>query len=330
MKFVIALLIAVFATVTVAGQTPTLRIETEIPGLPSQLFYGNIKIKPKRIRPGTNPPVIITIDDADFFVQDQYLKFLFRFPDQGGFNFWLGGITICGTEPNCIRVKRVDTSAAFFLSIEFKESGYLVERTYKVAYGDAIGTSRLNESPGNSHTLPVPVVRRNEFVPDLRAIGQDVVVGTPGWPERLEANKVAYFLAFVQRARFLTLYPTSLTPTAFVDALNANSGGALDASERATAIGLFGSATDTSNNTARAQAVRKIAEDLTLEASEFNRAWVLMQYIGYLTRDPNATPDTDYTGYEFWLNKLNQFNGDFRAAEMVKAFIESIEYRDSF
>jgi hypothetical protein len=121
-----------------------------------------------------------------------------------------------------------------------------------------------------------------------------------------------------------------MTPTAFVDQLNTRSGGALDSSERATLIGLFGSATDTSNNTARAQAVRKVAEDATLEASEFNRAFVLMQYLGYLTRDPNSTPDPDYTGYEFWLSKMNQFNGDFRAAQMVQAFIESIEYRDSF
>jgi hypothetical protein len=55
-----------------------------------------------------------------------------------------------------------------------------------------------------------------------------------------------------------------------------------------------------------------------------------MQYLGYLRRDPNATPDTDYSGYNFWLNKLTQFNGDYIAAEMVKAFISSTEYRQRF
>ena len=55
-----------------------------------------------------------------------------------------------------------------------------------------------------------------------------------------------------------------------------------------------------------------------------------MQYFGYLRRDPNAAPDTDHTGYDFWLTKLNDFNGNFINAEMVKAFISSIEYRQRF
>ena len=49
-----------------------------------------------------------------------------------------------------------------------------------------------------------------------------------------------------------------------------------------------------------------------------------------LRRLLDRSEDTDYTGYEFWLNKLNQFNGNFVAAEMVKAFITSTEYRQRF
>jgi len=49
-----------------------------------------------------------------------------------------------------------------------------------------------------------------------------------------------------------------------------------------------------------------------------------------MRRDPNGGQDTDYTGYDFWLGKLNQFNGNFINAEMVKAFIESSEYRNRF
>ena len=79
-----------------------------------------------------------------------------------------------------------------------------------------------------------------------------------------------------------------------------------------------------------ARALRDVAENSTLQANEFNRAFVLMQFFGYLRRDPNAGPDTDYTGYDFWLTKLNQFNGNFVAAEMVKAFITSAEYRQRF
>jgi hypothetical protein len=104
----------------------------------------------------------------------------------------------------------------------------------------------------------------------------------------------------------------------------------LSTSERTAAISLFGAAADTSNVTARAQAVRQVAENANLAAAEKNRAFVLAQYFGYLRRDPNASPDTDYTGYDFWLTKLNQFNGDYIAAEMVKAFIASGEYRQRF
>jgi hypothetical protein len=67
-----------------------------------------------------------------------------------------------------------------------------------------------------------------------------------------------------------------------------------------------------------------------LQQQEFNRAFVLMQYFGYLRRNPNDAPDVNFDGYNFWLNKLNQFNGDFKAAEMVKAFLTSMEYRQRF
>ena len=67
-----------------------------------------------------------------------------------------------------------------------------------------------------------------------------------------------------------------------------------------------------------------------MNTQEFNRAFVLMQFFGYLRRNPNDAPDSDYTGYDFWLTKLNQFNGNFQNAEMVKAFITSGEYRQRF
>ena len=121
-----------------------------------------------------------------------------------------------------------------------------------------------------------------------------------------------------------------MTPAQFVDALFANAGVTPVATDRAAAIGEFGSATNTSDVAARARALRRVAENSTLNTQEFNRAFVLMQFFGYLRRDPNSGPDTDYTGYDFWLTKLNQFNGNFVAAEMVKAFISSTEYRQRF
>ena len=108
--------------------------------------------------------------------------------------------------------------------------------------------------------------------------------------------------------------------------------GVLSVSERQAVINLFGNSANTSNVTARAQALRQVAEDQDLFNFEFNRAFVLTQYIGYLRRNPNDAPEPtlDYSGYDFWLTKLNQFNGNYIAAEMVKAFIASDEYRKRF
>ncbi|HEV7472402.1 MAG TPA: hypothetical protein VGN90_00030, partial [Pyrinomonadaceae bacterium] len=198
MKFAVALLITAFAALTVWGQAPTLHIETEIPNLPSELFYGNIKVKPLRLRPGTSTP--ITINDSDFFVNQQYVDFLSRFPDQSGFSFWVAQITSCNGDANCIAGQRDNTSGAFFLSIEFQETGYLAERVYKVAYGDAQGQSTLD----GAHPLLVPIIRRGEFLPDVLQLSNGVVINTPGADAKLEANKVAYLNDFVTRLRFTT------------------------------------------------------------------------------------------------------------------------------
>src|SRR5207253_7440566 len=141
---------------------------------------------------GANP-----IDLANFFVHQHYIDFLGREPDAGGIGFWTNEITICGANPQCIEVKRINVSAAFFLSIEFQQTGYLVERIYKAAYGNENGTSTF----GGPHNFAVPVVRFNEFLPDSHEIGQGVIVGQGNWQQQLEMNKQAFTLEFVQRAR---------------------------------------------------------------------------------------------------------------------------------
>ena len=121
-----------------------------------------------------------------------------------------------------------------------------------------------------------------------------------------------------------------MSPNRFVDAMNLKAGNVLTPIEWTSVFQLFRGSADTANTMARAQALRQISEDQDLYNAEFNRAFVLIQYFGYLRRDPNSGPDTDYTGYDFWLTKLNQFNGNFVSAEMVKAFITSTEYRQRF
>lgn len=260
------------------------------------------------------------IDDARAFVGQHYHDFLNRQPDPAGWDFWTKQITSCGNDAQCIAERRVTVSASFFLSIEFQHTGYLVERTYKAAYGDVVG----NSSFGRPHQLLAPNVRFREFLADSQQMASGVIVLQPGWEQSLDANKQAFFSEFVQRGRFTAAF-SRMTAAQFVDTLNANAGSPLSQSERNQLVNDL-----TMNLKTRAQVLRAVVEDNDFGASEFNSAFGLMQYLGYLRRNPNDPQDLDHTGYDFWLTKLNQFNGNYIDAEMVKAFITSIEYRQRF
>jgi hypothetical protein len=160
---------------------------------------------------------------------------------------------------------------------------------------------------------------------DMRIIANGVIVNAEGWEQKLEQNKRDYFDQLAASSRFTALYPQSLTPEQYVDALNSNAGGALSQTERDTLVSeLKGGSKN------RAQALRTVAEDSDLSRAEFNKAFVLMQYFGYLRHNPDDLPDHDFGGWQFWLNKLNLFDGDFIQAEMVKAFLSSDEYVNRF
>jgi hypothetical protein len=123
-----------------------------------------------------------------------------------------------------------------------------------------------------------------------------------------------------------------VTPAQFVDALLANGGITSSATERASLIGEFNAATTSGDLAARARVLRRVAENQIFAQQEFNRAFVLMQYFGYLQRNPNDAPEPglNFDGYNFWLSKLNQFHGNFIDAEMVRSFLVSSEYRQRF
>lgn len=255
-------------------------------------------------------------------IDQHYVDFLNRKPDPN--SLALGSNQIAEGQQSSATDNAnvlVNVSSAFFLSREFYDTGYLVYRMYKAAFGSASGTSTL----GATHMLSVPIIRLSEFVPAIQQIGQGVIEGEGDWQTQLETNKARFMLDFVSRSRFTFAYPTSITPAQFVDSLNTNAGNPLSAARRTQLVNELTVGVKT-----RAQVLRAVAEDLSLVNAEFNRAFVLMQYFGYLRRDPNDTPDTDFSGYDFWLRKLNKFNGDYDAAEMVKAFITSDEYRQRF
>jgi hypothetical protein len=256
------------------------------------------------------------IDETQFFVRQHYRDFLNRDADPEGLAFWMNEINSCGADQKCIEVKRINDSGSFFLSIEFQETGYLVYRFYKTSYGNLPGT-------------PVPI-RLSEFLPDTQEIAENVIVKQSGWEQKIESNKLAFATEFVQRARFVSTYPTSMSSEQFVDALFANSEVTPSASDRNAAISEFSFHATTNDVAARARVLRRVAEHPMMVRQEFPRAFVLMQYFGYLRRNPNDAPDGNFDGHNFWLDKLNSFNGDFIQAEMVKAFISSTEYRRRF
>jgi hypothetical protein len=257
----------------------------------------------------TNP-----IDGSTFFVRQHYLDFLSREPDTDGLAFWINGIESCGSNTQCRELKRVNASAAFFLSIEFQETGYLVYRVHKTGLGNLAGK-------------PVPV-RFLPFLGDTQQIGQGVRVGIGNWQAQLESNKQAYALAFVQRPAFLSAFPESMTADQIVTKMDQNAGGVLSAQEKSNLVAVLGATP--ADTVKRASVLRSVAEDADLKAAETSKAFVLMQYFGYMRRNPDDAPDSNFSGYDFWLSKLNSFGGNFVNAEMVKAFIQSDEYRHRF
>jgi hypothetical protein len=259
------------------------------------------------------------IDGSTMFVQQHYRDFLGREADSSGLGFWTGDIESCGGNFLCREAKRINVSAAFFLSIEFQQTGYLVERMHKAAFGDAVEAST---------GLIVPVLKRDRLLEDTPIISSNVIVGQGLWQQQLETNKTNYAQVFVQRAQFLAGYPATMTAEQFVDKLFQSARVTPTAAERAAAVAAFGSG----NVAGRAAALRSVAESATLDAAEKNRAFVLMQYFGYLRRNPNDAPEAglNYAGWNFWLGKLNEHNGNAVSAEMVKAFLDSSEYRGRF
>jgi hypothetical protein len=263
------------------------------------------------------------IDDTRNFVRQQYLDFFNRAPDASGYDFWSHEVEGCGTNAACANFRRVNTSGAFFLSIEFRDTGYFVYRLHKAAFGNL------------ANDKPVPV-RYEDFMPDTQAIGEGVVVNSPGWERKLAANRDAFLQDFVTRQtdangrNFKDVFPTGMSAAAITDRLFFNAGVLPSESERQAVLNQLSPNPD--SPALRAAALKAVAEHPALAQREFNRAFVLMQYFGYMRRNPDDAPEQNrnFDGFNFWLKKLEDNGGDFHRAEMVRAFIESIEYRARF
>lgn len=250
-------------------------------------------------------PLPNVIDLSDNFVRQQYHDFLGREPDSAGLAFWTSQITACGANAECVSRKRVDVSGAFFNSIEFQQTGYFIYRMTIASYG----------------VFP----RFEPFMINKGVIAEGVIVGQTGWRERLDENRIRFLQEWVSSSAFITLCGGTRSSSEFVDILLTNTRIAVTAAYRNALIADLDAGRKT-----QADVLKEIVEDPAFRTAEYNRAFVLMQYFGYLRRNPSDPPDTNLDGYNFWLRKLNDFNGDYRRAEMVKAFILSTEYRRRF
>ncbi len=216
----------------------------------------------------TNP-----IDDARFFVRQQYLDFLNREPDTDGFNYWVNGILNCGADAKCVSTRRLDTSAAFFMSQEFQDTGSFVYRFYKAAFG----------------------VRPSfaQFMADrARIIGGG----------NLEASKQSFAADFTGRPDFKSRYD-NMTESQYVDALYANAGVKPGSEERtALIVGLL------TKRETRAGVLQRVVANEQFISKEFNPSFVLAEYFGYLRRDPD---EAGYQFWLNVLN--NKVPGNYRA-----------------
>ncbi|MFL6211225.1 MAG: carboxypeptidase regulatory-like domain-containing protein [Pyrinomonadaceae bacterium] len=244
-----------------------------------------------------------------FFVRQQYLDFLSREPDAPGFNAWLSVLNNCADvnnlDPNAPSAgcDRILVSASFFGSQEFQLKGYFVYRFYKLAF---------NRLPAYT-----------ELTLDMRSV-------TGASAQEVFQKKAAYTSAFGTRQEFVSAYG-NMTSAQYVAALlgrynltqiTCPDPAAPDGAAKVTLTSAQLSAQLDSNTLTRAQILRAVADSDQVFQLEFNRAFVAMQYYGYLRRAPEAG------GYNAWLNYLTAHPDDFRT--MVNGFMNSVEYKLRF
>ncbi|MCA1555960.1 MAG: PQQ-dependent sugar dehydrogenase, partial [Acidobacteria bacterium] len=254
---------------------------------PAGAMLGALSTVPVTIRDDDTTQGVNPIFNSSFFVRQQYLDFLSREPETDGFNAWLGVLNNCSNVNDNPACDRITVSSSFFRSTEFQLKGYFVYLFYKVSLG----------------RRPLYV----EIIPDMRSV-------TGATSAEVFAKRDAFANNWLARPEFKTLYPGTLTPTEYVDRLLQTAGVTLTgAVTRETLIADLQAGRKT-----RAEILRAIVEHPSVNAQEFNPAFVAMQYFGYLRRDPDAQ------GYQNWLAYLNANPSDFRT--MVRGFLYSTEY----
>jgi hypothetical protein len=228
------------------------------------------------------------LDSPEFFVRQHYLDFLEREPDGEGLRYWANEIRACSSDAHCANSRRTGVSAAFFVEQEFQHTGSFVYRMYKASLG---------RQPNYS-----------EFAAD-----RGKVLGST----TLAQQQQSFAAEWVMRDAFKQQYPDTMSASEFVNRLFDTAALAAFDIRQAQIEAM------TRDGKTRAQVLRDLIDIPELRTREYNPSFVLMQYFGYLRREP------DRDGYNFWLNVLEtQAPGNYRG--MVCAFITSAEYQQRF
>jgi hypothetical protein len=227
------------------------------------------------------------IDSVPFFVRQHYIDFLGREPDSFGFKGWQDILNNCAVGDT--KCDRIEVSAGFFRSPEFQDRGYYTYRFYSASFG---------RKPNYA-----------EFLPDLAKVSGFLT------DAEKEANKVAFVDEFMQRPEFKNKYDSQVTPAAYVDALLTTAGLPTHPSRAGWIAGLG------NGSLTRAQVLRQLAESAEVYNKFYNEAFVVMQYFGYLRRDPDKF-------YLDWIAIMNQNPANYR--NMVSGFMNSTEYKARF
>lgn len=262
--------------------------------------------------------------EENFFVRQQYLDFLSRDGDPGGFGFWVNQVSSCQADAQCLHDRTISTSNAFFFEPEFQQTAGYVFRAYRAAYGN---TQPFPNPDSSNATEANKLIDYSAFVADrARVVGG----------ANLAAAQVAFANQFVLRSPFTSRYGAGLNTAAlFVDAILANiqtADGVNLTAQRQTLIDQYTSAGG--GNAGRAQVLYRLADDnaqnpvnnQALINAEYNRQFALTLYFGYLRRNP------DIGGFLFWESQINSAplrNVDKQNA-LVCSFLTAAEYQFRF
>ena len=252
---------------------------------------GAITIDPAATATLTNP-----VDDLRFFINQHYLDLAGREPDQLTIEKLLMQLAQCGNKAECLRTRRVDISAALFLENDLAATSIFLNGLY---------TSGFGRRP-----------KFAEFESDRAALLNHSA--------EVERSRLAFLLAFVQRADFKRRYPATMKPAEFVDAilLSVTQNAGVDlSSERSNLIALVDDAA-----ASRAAVLAKVISQPTLIDAQYNSSLILSHYFAYLRRDP------DESGYVTWLNfiKNKPLRDTDSARSVTCGFVNSSEYQSRF